>query len=638
MGGSSECEGCKWRDNFYWNRLEAWSFHVVLATDFTQRLKIPRKFADGLGKKLPDNNMLLTGPGRIAWPIRLARASGEVFFDHGWEKFVTENFLEQGDALVFNYRAASGFDVLVYEKSSGCEKLASLFAKQRRCTHPETINHEESSPCNGSCSRRQAEQVLEMRQARDQNPEKQPLGRKSKQKKHAVSCSHGGKLQKSTPPISLEKASSLSKLKKQNDKTAQYLLKRYAFFFQSNRRGITEEERACVRELALSVGVKNPSFMAVMVPTNVTYKFFMVIPEAFVKSELRGRTGRTFTLSLIDAEKEWTVGYSKGRVSGLAGSGWTKFVWDNNLEEGDALVFELSLERRHFDVQIFRVVKQTVPLIRVGKNNSRRCVDMAEIESRGPSHLQKSPSSHHSRIIPPIRKSGQGKSKERKSQCGPSSVTEKSRESKRDAELEERQDIYAGDYSPYQFFFKSNRRPVTAEEEERAFEHASSVQPANPYFLLTMQKTHVTARFYLNVPSYFLKRISDTFFNEDQEVFLCVPGGRTHLVWYNRRKTSTSTYGGGGFEKGWLDFVLENNLEQGDVLVFELCPGEKKPTFSVQIFRVVEDVVPLTKTWKRQQSAEKRPRITEAKRSYRTRGTEKFQQMTGLIIPKSEPE
>ncbi|KAG9440777.1 hypothetical protein H6P81_020942 [Aristolochia fimbriata] len=534
--------------------LEAWSFHVVLATDFSQRLKIPRKFAHGLGKKLPDN-VLLTGPGRIACPIRLARASGEVFFDHGWEKFVTQNCLEQGDDLVFSYRGTSGFDVMVFEKSSGCEKLASLFPKQRRCSHSVTINHEESSPCNGSCSRRQAEEVREMRQTRDQNSEKQPVGRKSKHErrrerfekkmKHAGSCSHGGKSQKSTPPISLEKGRkskpSPPKLKKQNDKTAQYLLKCYNFFFQSNRKAITEEERACARELALSARVKNPSFVAVMVPTSVTYKFFMVIPGVFVKSELLGRTGRTFTLS-DRSGKEWIVGYSKGRVSGLSGSGWTKFVWDNNLEEGDAL--------------IFRVVKQTVPLIRVGKNDSIRRDDMAEMKSRGP-------------------------------------------ESERDAE--EGQDIYAGDYSPYNFFFKSNRRPVTAEEEERALEHASSVLPANPYFLLTMKKTHVSATFYLNVPSYFLKSIPDTLLNEDQEVFLRVPGGRAHLVGYNQRKKS---YGGGGFIKGWSDFVLKNNLEQGDVLVFELCPGEERTTFSVQIFRVVEDVVPLTKTRKYQQNAE----------------------------------
>ncbi|KAG9454049.1 hypothetical protein H6P81_006953 [Aristolochia fimbriata] len=379
------CEDCKWREHFYWNRLDTWYFHVVLGTDVLQRLKIPRKFAERHGKDLPDN-VFLRSPGRIAWPVGLTRAYGEVFFDKGWEKFAGDNCLQKGDALVFNYKGPPHFDVLVFENSSGCEKLASLFAKQRGSNALEF----NSFPCNGRCMRPQ-------------------------------------------------------------------------------------------------------------------------------ESVLRGRP---------------------------------------HLQE----------------------VRET------GQVNQSRCSqgrNMAEVEING-RPIQNSPFSQptSTSIAPPNRKSSEGASNKRKT-----------RESKRGAG-KGGEETLGDDCLSYKLFFRSNRGPVTAEEEGRAFEAASAVQPANPYFLLTMQRTQVSVAFYLNVPSHFRKENPNAISKEEQEVLLRVRGGRTHSVWYKQRRSHNA---GGGFNKGWSDFVLENNLEQGDVLVFELLPREVKTTFSVQIFRVVEQVVPLTR-------------------------------------------
>ncbi|XP_058070092.1 uncharacterized protein LOC131219110 [Magnolia sinica] len=50
--------------------------------------------------------------------------------------------------------------------------------------------------------------------------------------------------------------------------------------------------------------------------------------------------------------------------------------------------------------------------------------------------------------------------------------------------------------------------------------------------------------------------------------------------------------------KGWKDFTLENNLEEDDTWAFELFEREKK-LFKVHIFRVIQQVVPLTKVPRR---------------------------------------
>ncbi|XP_068655288.1 putative B3 domain-containing protein Os03g0621600 [Aristolochia californica] len=637
-----KCEDCKWREHFYWNRLDAWYFHTVLGSGFSQRLIIPRKFAKHLRKKLPDH-VFLMGPSRIPWPVGLTRASGQVFFNNGWEKFVEENCLAQGDALVFHYKGVSSFEVLVFEKKTGCEKLASLFAKQRNC-RSETrggINSSnvESLPCNGTCTRKepashsaqQAEEVTDHHLVTEQP--KQQHGRfGSKEKtKHAGSCSHRGKSPRSSPQMSpdIENLNtSLPTRKHNNHRTAEYLLKRYPFFFQSNRRAVTEEEKVRVLELARAARMKNPSFLVVMVPCHVTYKFFLAIPVAFVRSDLRRVSGGTIILC-NPSGKEWSVNYVAGRtVSGLCG-GWDKFVWDNNLEEGDALVFESNHQRRLFHVHIFRVVKQTVPLVLVRRDESRR---LGMAKKGGPScRLRKSSFLHRRRIGNGIRpangKSCEGSSKKKTTRGGCSSAAS---ENPSESETEEEDETNGQDYRPYPFFFKSNRRPVTCEEEERAIELAGAVQPANPYFQSIMQRSHVTVRFYATVPASFIRENADIFCNKDQEVMLRSPSGTTNVVWYKRR-----TITGGGFDKGWADFVLDNNLEQGDVLIFELCTGGKKTTFSVQIFRVVEEVVPLTKTWRRE-IAHKRQKITRERMTKKARAVERIDDLFILMIVPAE--
>lgn len=52
----------------------------------------------------------------------------------------------------------------------------------------------------------------------------------------------------------------------------------------------------------------------------------------------------------------------------------------------------------------------------------------------------------------------------------------------------------------------------------------------------------------------------------------------------------------GGLTSGWKHFSIDNNLEEFDVCVFEPVTKSSGPVvLEVKIFRVVEDVTPLTR-------------------------------------------
>lgn len=100
------------------------------------------------------------------------------------------------------------------------------------------------------------------------------------------------------------------------------------------------------------------------------------IPSEWVLSHLP-RKGKDVTLRVKKKEKTWHARYSGivgSRARGLSG-GWKDFAFDNNLEESDVCLFELSSGIHDdivMDVSIFRVVTEVSPLTRVSRSPSRR--------------------------------------------------------------------------------------------------------------------------------------------------------------------------------------------------------------------------------------------------------------------------
>lgn len=95
---------------------------------------LPKTFSDNLKKKLPEN-VSLKSPSGVVWSIGLTTRDDTLYFAHGWEQFVKDNFLKEKDFLVFKYNGESQFDVLIFDGGSFCEKACSYFV--RKCGHAE---------------------------------------------------------------------------------------------------------------------------------------------------------------------------------------------------------------------------------------------------------------------------------------------------------------------------------------------------------------------------------------------------------------------------------------------------------------------------------------------------------------------
>ncbi|XP_077224294.1 uncharacterized protein LOC143857723 [Tasmannia lanceolata] len=152
--------------------------------------------------------------------------------------------------------------------------------------------------------------------------------------------------------------------------------------------------------------------------------------------------------------------------------------------------------------------------------------------------------------------------------------------------------------------FVSRRRPVTDEEKDRALYEARKFKSSNPFFMVVMPPTYVLIRFYMHIPSEFVKaHIS----RKMQNINLEVKDGKKWPVKCIFRGA------GAGLSKGWAAFVWGNNLEASDICIFELVE-KKKMEFKVIIFRVVDEVVPLINLSKKKKKPSKKnggPRFIE---------------------------
>ncbi|XP_057871066.2 B3 domain-containing protein Os01g0723500 isoform X2 [Cryptomeria japonica] len=130
--------------------------------------------------------------------------------------------------------------------------------------------------------------------------------------------------------------------------------------------------------------------------------------------------------------------------------------------------------------------------------------------------------------------------------------------------------------------YVSCRREVTQEEREKALKDARSFQSDKPFNLIVMKQSQVYQGFWLGLSRDFTKR-----WLPDQriEITLLGPRGKKWRVQYLGDRSNP------GLSGGWKGFAIDNNLEEGDVCVFEL-EDKKNFTLKVHIYRVVEDCIP----------------------------------------------
>lgn len=85
---------------------------------------IPISYTDELPRTLP-KTAILQGTGGCFWKVEMKRKRDEVHFGKGWNKFVTDNSLTDGDFLTFVYNGANVFEVSIYGLG-GCKEMRAV--------------------------------------------------------------------------------------------------------------------------------------------------------------------------------------------------------------------------------------------------------------------------------------------------------------------------------------------------------------------------------------------------------------------------------------------------------------------------------------------------------------------------------
>ncbi|KAH0716822.1 hypothetical protein KY290_013077 [Solanum tuberosum] len=108
-------------------------------------------------------------------------------------------------------------------------------------------------------------------------------------------------------------------------------------------------------------------------------------------------------------------------------------------------------------------------------------------------------------------------------------------------------------------------KTVMDKESTTAYQQAKTFKSKNPFIIVFMQPSYVSAPFNLSIASKFARKY---FLENDGSLVLRVPGSGS---WSVKCTIGTANAKVGS---GWKAFVLENKLKVGDVCVFEVLKGQ----------------------------------------------------------------
>ncbi|KAJ6836571.1 B3 domain-containing protein-like [Iris pallida] len=432
---------------YYWEHMRRFRFLKVMNHGFDLLMFIPEKFARNCKEELSEN-LVLKGPSGNLWLVKLLKVDGELLFKNGWKEFVEAHNVEKGDILSFEYEGNSCFNVLIYDRTSRCERETSYFARNHKniladkACQPKKRNMEDamenmhSPPPNNDASHSTETCSDDNQEVQQQSPQQFPMpngraaakplsiawdGGSRKRRKHEASVDPkdtAESMHKSLPnnietdsprvssdgnpqaqqisaqtspaadgtaaskSLSIPGADNRRKVRRgksavRSNKTAMKSVKQeaaqtcensgYVVQLISNRRAASDEEKARAWELANAINPANPFFRIEMRKTHVYSNFFMSIPSEFVTEHFPLKC-HAVDLRIQNGKSTWcdvTFSNHQKCSRGLTGLQWRSFVDDNNLQEGDVCIFELSNTGNNlvFDVQIFHAVNEVTPFL-----------------------------------------------------------------------------------------------------------------------------------------------------------------------------------------------------------------------------------------------------------------------------------
>ncbi|KAI3990949.1 hypothetical protein MKX01_026133 [Papaver californicum] len=387
-----KCEDCEnWDENMYWTKFKVVHFFSVLTNNFPYQLKFPEKLVKKcLRNELSEISVVtLKGPSGRTWTVQLMRyGSEELYLKKGWEVFIQEHNLKQNDVLLFKYNVGTSvFDVLMFDEANFCEKERSHSNCRNESSHRSSKEwlwlgvegYHRSKGLNEGRKRVEREPCFDIVEPmRDVHPrlERQPsfeiieLKRvRSKKKVIVISDDEEeeqvyGRVighQRLSNPLPDSKGKALVHVKpdevSEDDEVTPVKPLAPVLKTMSGK----DENEAFAQAVCEGKRRGAKHFVVCMKRSHISAIYYMTVPVDAARKYIAPGTKR---ISLEMNGKTWITNYTwknKGVSSGICGRGWNKFVKENDINIGDACLFELtspsattSKKSVLFKVSIFR--------------------------------------------------------------------------------------------------------------------------------------------------------------------------------------------------------------------------------------------------------------------------------------------
>ncbi|KAJ9152916.1 hypothetical protein P3X46_026424 [Hevea brasiliensis] len=383
-------------------------FYKLMIASILQekKLRIPEKFVKKYGDELSSIATLTVPNGRM-WLVELEKVDRKLWFHNGWHEFVEYYSIRVGYFLVFRYGGESNFNVYIFDLAVSeisytcnipgslqepCHDNQYIAADKRRVVDNDLIEILGSGPpCHTPISSRSeffdkyvhcnwtiagnyeaSREKLLLRKDKYDMEEKvqssQDIGVQVDESELIRTADKVGlpvlgeaegrtrRRKQRTDPIEHEPI-----IKQEVDEIPICTSTNIASeTFTRRWRPVTPEEKRRTISAADKFKSDNPFFKVILRPSYVYRGFLLHIPSSFARKYL---TVTAFITLQVSDGKQWPVRCVSGKGGAKLSKGWTEFVWENSLEEGDVCVFELiNMIDIVLKVTIFRVLQDAAPV------------------------------------------------------------------------------------------------------------------------------------------------------------------------------------------------------------------------------------------------------------------------------------
>ncbi|KAL8523923.1 hypothetical protein ACS0TY_013760 [Phlomoides rotata] len=500
--------------------------HFLLGFDpirCSESLNIPCNFVKYMEGTAP-GTAVLVGPSGKNWFVDLIVLENGIFLNDGWADFVKDHFLEQGDSIVFRYDGDLNFTLQIFDQSM-CEKVAAFTAESSQ-----------------DLSKYDSSMVKKRDRERSALLDSIIIGGVPKKMRcsHLHSASMCDDHENHTNLVVAEEwiqqgddssnmrnavtvAVPLTAVHDNSDQSAQYRTTKLDMLLSA-----LEAEK-----IAQSFKSPFPIFLKVMKRFNISGSYTLNVPYQFatehlpkckVKIVLHNLKGQNWTVNSIPTTKVQTSHTFCG--------GWLSFVRDNNIDIGDICIFEL-MHKCELQVRILRVGKERIDS-HDGDTDLGCTKTSNKMSRRKPKKKSQSVHSNNTSALSSQPNNSNAESETIKRLGSP-----------------DKQGSYA----------KGCVSMKSAPEEKIAAQYFVS---SFPHFVRVMKKFNVGGSYTLKIPYRFSMEHLPSI---KTEIVLRNLSGK---CWSVNSIPTTKVQTLHTFCGGWMAFVRDNDIQMGDICIFEL--------------------------------------------------------------------